>query len=190
MREKTEEVRDAFTTVEETVSRPLLSGCHYLRAYVDKAQRHSPFVTTILPRTVLAGGIEIDGDYIDAGTEVGASIYDIHHNEEYYPASFRYLPDRWIAADSSTREKAKVDTTHKAFAAFSLGLRGFIGKNIPYVTLMTALARILFRFEMRLRSNLGEGDPDLGQRKDEFQLTDQFNGYREGPIVELHAVKP
>lgn len=39
----------------------------------------------MMPREVLAGGIDIDGRHIPRGTAVGVPAYAIHHNEICYP---------------------------------------------------------------------------------------------------------
>lgn len=190
----TKEVRQAFAgeDIEAIRSGPVLNSCHYLRACLDESMRYSPAVPGMLPRTVLPGGMKIEAHLVPPGVEVGVPAYAIHHNEECYPDSFQYLPERWIAADGSEKEKAKVDKTQRAFAGFSIGPRGCIGKNMAYVEMMITMARILFQFDMKLTSTLGEGGPNLGwgrHRKGEIQLKNHFNGQREGPTVEFTPVR-
>jgi cytochrome P450 len=126
------------------------------------------------------------------GIEVGVPTYAIHHNEECYPDSFQYLPERWIAADDSEKEKVKVEKTQRAFTGFSIGPRACIGRNMAYVEMMITMARVLFQFDMKLTSTMGEGGVNMAwgrHRREEMQVKDHFNGQREGPMVEFIPIK-
>jgi len=136
--------------------------------------------------------MEIDRQHIPPGINVGVAAYVLHHNEECYPDSFQYLPERWIAEDDSEEEKTKVAKAQRAFAGFSTGPRACIGKNMAYLEMMITMARVLFQFDMKLTSTVGEGGPGLGwgrHRREERQIKDHFNGSREGPMVEFVPVK-
>jgi cytochrome P450 len=136
--------------------------------------------------------MKIDGEHVPPGIEVGIASYALHHNEECYPDSFQYLPERWIAVNDSEEEKAKVEKTQRAFAGFSIGPRACIGKNMAYVEMMITMARVLFQFDMKLASTMGEGGPSLGwgrHRRQEMQVKDHFNGQREGPMVEFIPIR-
>ena len=125
------EVREAFSDVEEIWTGPTLSKLHYLRACVDEAMRLSPSVGGILPRQILPGGMEVDGQQLPEGTVVGVPHYAIHHNPEYYSQPFEFKPERWIADSEPNVTIASVGTAQSAFCAFSVGPRGCIGKGIP-----------------------------------------------------------
>jgi len=179
--------------VEEIHSGPNLNSCVYLRACLDEAMRLSPPVGGLLPRTVLDGGITIDNHTFPAGTVVGTPHYTLHHNAAYYPSPFTYSPERWIAGSSPSITSESVEIAHSAFCPFSIGPRGCIGKGLAYTELMTALARIIWLFEMRLK--LGETlgsvsvpDAEIAgtpERKGEFALKDTFTSVKNGPLVEF-----
>lgn len=189
----TQEVRAAFSDIEEIRSGPTLAGLHYLRACIDEAMRLSPSVGGVLPREVLPGGMEIAGHQIPAGTVVGVPHYTIHHNEAYYSSPFTYQPERWIANNDTGVSAASVSTAQSAFCPFSIGPRGCIGKGMAYLELTTSLARAIYLYDMRLQpgSHLGEGSPsspEYGrQRPMEFQLMDSFTSMKDGPLIEFKA---
>jgi hypothetical protein len=56
--------------------------------------RYSPTIAEMLRRTVLSGGMEIDGDHMGPGIEVEVPAYSIHYNEQCYSDSFQYLSER------------------------------------------------------------------------------------------------
>lgn len=204
-----QEVRAAFGDLEEIRSGPMLSKLHYLRACIDEAMRLSPSVGGVLPRQVLHGGIDVDGQQLPEGTVVGVPHYAIHHNPEYYPQPFEYRPERWIA-DSDPKVTAEtIRLAQSAFCPFSVGPRGCIGKGdshllpyqgprtnrslgMAYMEMSIALARVVFLYDMRLApgSHIGEGSPDLEfgrHRPMEYQLKDTFTSAKDGPLVEFAA---
>lgn len=185
-----QEIRTTFQTVDEIRSGTKLSACSYLRACLDEAMRMSPPVPGEMPREVLPGGIEVDGKFVPEGTQIGTGIYSLHHNEDFFPDPFVYRPDRWIEDEKSGVSAADVARAESAFFPFSLGPRGCVGKNLAYLELFIALARLLYLLEVRVpdENTLGEGAPDLmwGRRnKNEFQLTDNYVSGKEGPIAQF-----
>ena len=204
-----------LTTPSKLISLP------YLRAVVDETLRLAPPVPSLLPRQVLKGGITIDGNFIPEGTIVGVPAYAIHRTPEYFPEPEKFIPERWLATEdpndtTSTdvpRTPQSVSLARQAFVAFSQGSRGCIGRQLAYYELHTALAHLLYRFEIRLardpqtqkpmadrmgwKTGLADDSVANGsggsktscreerQREDEFQLFDQFLADRNGPMVEF-----
>ncbi|CAK7563498.1 MAG: hypothetical protein SEPTF4163_001367 [Sporothrix epigloea] len=194
----TREIRQTFASVEDIQSGATLTGCTYLRACIDEAMRLSPAVGGLLPRQVLTGGMEINGETIPAGTIVGTPHYAIHHNAAYYPQPWAYLPERWIAGSTlpghtkpSIVSEEDVALAQSAFCPFSIGPRGCIGKGIAYTEMMTTLARSLFLYDVRQAQ--GVVDPAEGvvgaewgrDRPGEFQLVDTFTSVKNGVLVEF-----
>ena len=182
------EVRTTFADTSQIRSGPKLDGCAFLQACIEETLRMAPPVASLLPREVLPGGMEIDGQRIPAGTVVGVSAYVIHHDPDRYPDPWSFRPERWIPEPQSGVTPESVEGAHRAFCPFSAGSRGCIGKGIAYLELKIALAHILFRYNVRevAGDGLGGGHVDLGKgrhRGDEYQLFDCFGADRNGPIV-------
>ncbi|KAF2796452.1 cytochrome P450 [Melanomma pulvis-pyrius CBS 109.77] len=187
-----QELRNTFSDVEEIVSGPKLSGCSYLRACIDETMRMTPPVAGALPREVLPGGIEIDGHQIPAGINVGVPHYAIHHNSDYYPRPFDYVPERWLSDPAANPLHEKLADAHSAYCPFSIGPRGCIGKGLAYVELTLTIARVLFLYDLRLApgTTLGEGRQDLEvgrTRPTEYQIEDRFASMKDGPILQFRA---
>jgi cytochrome P450 len=190
LKKATQEIRTAFTDVEEIHAGPQLSACNYLRAVLDEAMRLSPPVSGLLPREVLAGGITIDGEHIPAGVVVGTPHYTIHHNPAYFRDPFSFIPERWIPGSAPNITATTVAAARGAFCPFSIGPRGCIGKGMAYTELSTALARVLWMYDMRLApgARIGEGNinAEYGRRiVGEFQLLDTFTSKKDGPVVQF-----
>jgi cytochrome P450 len=190
----TSEVRNHFSSVDDIHGLSLSTELPYLYACIDEGMRLSPPVPSHIYREVLQGGINVDDHHIPQGTIVGVSAYVIHHNPEYYPDPFAFRPERWILDEKASVDEDSLAKARAAFSPFSQGSRGCIGKKVAYAELLTALAVLLYTYDMRLPAKEKQrGGGDLGsktwgrQRADEYQLKDMFLGDGEGPMVEFRA---
>jgi cytochrome P450 len=184
------EIRSTFNSVDEIVSGEKMNTCTYLRAVLDEALRCCPPIFGVLPRQVLPGGETIDGVYLPEDTILGVSAYCIHHDPKYFPKPFEFKPERWIAEDDSVIGPDDVQAARSAFFAFSLGGSGCVGKGVAYQEMSIALARVLYRFDFRLKAGdeTGAGKPTLGRGRRnplEFQVRDVFAVLTTGPMVEF-----
>ncbi|KAI0396103.1 cytochrome P450 [Xylariaceae sp. FL0594] len=185
------EIRTSFTS-GTAIHSTALNGCRYLRACIDEALRMSPPAPGILWREEAPGDhdhepLVIDGHVIPPGVVFGVSMYCLHHNEEYFPDSFTYNPDRWLQPET---QKAKM--VREAFAPFSVGPRACPGKSMAYQETNLVIAKMLWYFDFQVApgnmGQVGAGAPDLGkgrERAAEFQLYDVFNASHDGPYLTL-----
>ena len=185
-----QEICTTFQTVDEIRSGTKLWACRYLRACLDESMRMSPPVPCDLTREVLPGGMEVNGIFIPEGTQIGSCNYALHHNESVFLDPFVYRPERWIVDEKNGVSSADVARAESAFFPFSFGSRACVGKNLAYLELSIALARLLYLLEVKVPegNTLGEGAPDLmwGRRnKNQFQLTDFFTACRQGPMAQF-----
>ncbi|KIX07113.1 uncharacterized protein Z518_05090 [Rhinocladiella mackenziei CBS 650.93] len=191
-----DEVRSAFSDVEEIRYGAKLNNLPYLRACIDEAMRMSPPVPGLLDRELLPGGAVIDGIQVPYGTIVGVSCYALHHSETYFPRSFEFIPERWIAgsdksdANGLTVTPASVEIAKSAFHPFSSGPRGCVGKNMAYMELLIAIGRAVYLFDMRLKDGDDRGAGRSGwedgrENPDEYQLHDWLISSRDGPVLEF-----
>lgn len=183
----------------------------YLRAVIDEALRLAPAAPSDLPRTITQKpGLEIAGHFIPTGVTVGCAAYVLHHDEEAYPDSFYFRPERWIPAHqnndsaeqvtihlvkvSKLQDPDQVARAREAFCAFSLGSRGCTGKNLAYMELSLVLAHVLWEYDVRraedsdaltIRTEKDAKAKGLDWRADEYQLKDVFITDRAGPLIEF-----
>jgi cytochrome P450 len=121
---------------------------------------------------------------------VGVSTYALHHSEEYYPDPFDFSPERWIVDPTNKVSAESVARAESAFAAFGLGARGCIGKNLAYMELSLVLARMLWLYDIRAKDGDTTGEGGAGKalgrtRKGEYQLEDVWVCKRSGPVIDL-----
>ncbi|KAI4598965.1 hypothetical protein KJ359_002380 [Pestalotiopsis sp. 9143b] len=184
-----EEIRTTFKSPHEIRGGPQLSGCRYLRACIDESLRMSPPVPGTLWREAVSMNhpMIVDGHVIPPGTQVGVSIYSLHHNEEYFPDSFRFEPERWLPGGSPRRSNPA------AFTPFSIGSRGCAGKSMAYLETSLVLAKTLWYFDFKRASSEAEkstgagisGFTHRGGEESEFPVYDLFAAGHNGPILEF-----
>lgn len=198
------EVRSTFSSYQDIKGGPTLSTCHYLRACIDESMRMSPPASGTLWREVNSAtadhaqpgsdgrvprtGTHIDGHFVNEGADVGVNIYAIQHNEEYFPDSFAYKPERWLAADESDKERERLRTMRRAFVPFSLGSRGCAGKTMAYMEAQMTLARTMWCYDFEIPDGklgqVGAGVPGKTNgrgRAKEFQLYEHLTSSHDGP---------
>jgi len=186
----TNEIRSAFANVSE-IQNPKLSSLSYLTACIEETLRLCPPKPSSLPRDVLSGGINIDGQHIPQGITLGTPVYVLHHDETIYPDPWSFRPERWIVDQKTGVTAESVANARAAFCPFLVGPMSCIGKNMAYIAIRLALAHMLFRYDIRQAGEVPGGGGRLGHpvegrhRVDEYQTTDYIVGYRNGPFIQL-----
>ncbi|KAI3400800.1 hypothetical protein diail_2009 [Diaporthe ilicicola] len=185
------EIRTTFPSAAEIHSGPKLSSCHYLRACIDEAMRMSPPVPGIPWRQLAEDDpqkgqpLMIDGHLIPPGTQLGVSVYALHHNEKYFTEPFKFQPERWLEED-----EARLATMRSAYAPFSIGSRSCAGKAMAYLEASLVIAKTIWHFDFEAApgelGRVGGGTPgrsDGRGRPDEYQLYNIFAASHKGPCL-------
>ncbi|KAI1295901.1 benzoate 4-monooxygenase cytochrome P450 [Xylaria venustula] len=186
------EIRTTFTSGAD-IGGPRLAGCQYLRACINESLRMSPPVPGTLWREKLPSDgnqpLIVDGHVIPSGTQVGVNIYTLHHNPEYFPDPFAYMPARWLRSSTEHAKPTISESTrpsdlihHPAFIPFSLGARGCAGKALAYAEVSLAMARALWYFDFELSST-----KSMENKEVEFRLFDVFTSTHDGPYLNFTA---
>lgn len=80
---------------------------------------------------------------IPAGTPVGMSSVLMHHSEEIFPDSFKFIPERWL----DPAERRRLDPY---MVAFSKGSRQCLGMTLARVELLLALSHVYRKVNFEL----------------------------------------
>ncbi|KAI0528345.1 cytochrome P450 [Xylaria digitata] len=191
-RRLTAEIRSTFTNGSEIKGGPRLAACSYLRACIDEALRLSPPVPGTLWRQQVSSGdkspspLVIDGVVIPPGTHIGVNTYALQHNETYFPEPFTFKPERFLRRDSPTERLIK-----DAFAPFSLGARGCMGRSMAYLEASLIIAKTIWCYDFVQAPNnagiVGEStywrERGEERRVDEYQINDIFGAAHDGPCL-------
>lgn len=146
----TEELRVTFSNEDEICMGPQLNSCKFLQACINESLRLLPSVPNSPPRIVQEGGIEIDGEFIPAGITVGTSIYTLQRNPKYFSAANDFHPERWLVNSKEGETEEIIGSNREGFCPFSYGPRSCVAWRLAWVELNVTIARIFFRYDMRL----------------------------------------
>jgi len=189
-----EEIRSIFKSPSEIISGPKLAGCKYLRACLDEAMRMSPPISSTLWREVIADDYMVDGKKIPKGADIAINPYAFHHNEEIFPDSFTFNPERWIP--SADNPKEAVDAQKNMFSVFSIGTRACAGKSMAYTELSISVARTLWYLDFKTADSTLEalrggyfGATYGRHREKEFQLKEHLTCSHDGPVIRFKVRK-
>ncbi|EKG12149.1 Cytochrome P450 [Macrophomina phaseolina MS6] len=177
------EIREAFTAVEEIRPGPELTSCSYLRACIDEALRLAPPVAAPLWREMKSES-QVGGVVLPKGTDVATCLYSVHRNPAYFFNPDAFDPDRWMTGSHGGN---KLELSKKAFAPFSLGSRGCIGKNLAYMELSTLLAQIVYQMDFKVaEGKLGKVGVQVAEaRREDYRIWSHFTSGKEGPFLQF-----
>ena len=184
------EIRTTFDNPNDIRNGAKLKSCKYLYAVIDESLRMSPPISSTLWREVVSDDFKIDGNHVPKGVDVGCSVYAFHHNENLFPDSYTFNPDRWIASDTNPAEN--VAAMRKYFNPFSTGTRVCSGLSFTLIELADSVATTAWYLDMAAPDTTAEG---LGggyvgakygrHRPKEFQMYDHITCSHNGPHLKF-----
>ena len=116
--------------------------CPSLMACLRETLRVHPSGPGIFPRLVSEPGIELDGKFVPAGTEIAANILVVGRDRTLYGEDAdKWRPDRWLTqGNAKAREMSRL--------SMSWGMdRACLGKEVALMELCKASVEVLRRFE-------------------------------------------
>ncbi|KAF3385026.1 Cytochrome P450 monooxygenase dtxS2 [Penicillium rolfsii] len=132
-----------FQTV--TTELPLLTAC------LNEALRLYPSVPGGLQRDTVAP-TTLSGYIIAPNTEVGLHQYAAYTSSSNFHRPESFCPERWDPDVPNNPASPFYNDNREVFQPFSAGPRNCIGKNLAYAIMRTALARVLWEFDLELCS--------------------------------------
>lgn len=120
----------------------------YLNACIREGLRLSYGVTARSPR-VWDKPLEYGGWTIPARTPVSITLYHHCHNEEVFPDSHAFKPERWLTRCSQESWVLNRDMD-KFFFSFGKGSRSCLGVNLATAELHLGIATLFRRYDFKL----------------------------------------
>lgn len=151
----------------EKVTIDSLEKLQYLNALIQETLRFYPPLTLIervASRDVYLKELNMT---IKKKMEVSVSIYNMHHDERYFPEPEMFIPERWLTEDylDENAERLRsidekygqvlddelIDRVRKlnreAYIPFGLSFRSCIGRNFALVDAKLVLTHVLPKFK-------------------------------------------
>ncbi|KAJ5809607.1 Cytochrome monooxygenase lcsI [Penicillium pulvis] len=167
-----EEIRSTFKSYDD-INFLGVSQMTYLNAALEEALRVYPPVPAVIPRVVPKGGSVIDGMFVPQGVSVSGAHYSTYHAESNFAEPDSFIPERWL----DDREKRFESDNRSSLAAFSLGPRNCIGRNLAYAEMRVIVAKVFWSFDMTLdESSKG------------WNVQKSFNIWEKKPLM-MHLTK-
>jgi cytochrome P450 len=128
LRKLQNELRTAIPDSTAVLDWPHLEELPYLGACIKEAVRLSYGVSTRNPRISPDKPMKYKSWNIPAGTPVSMTTVDVHHDEDVYPNSHSFIPERWL----NNPKAENGSSLDRYFVAFGKDARSCLG--IKYVT--------------------------------------------------------
>ncbi|KAJ8109621.1 hypothetical protein OPT61_g7325 [Boeremia exigua] len=139
----------------------------FLTAVVKESLRISMANPTRLPHVVPASGWTFKGIFFPANSIVGCSAYELHFNENVFPKSRQFLPERWLDATE--------DMSRSSFE-FGAGSRACLARNLATLELHLATERLASSAVLDGGRAVEEGD---------VKIYEWFNSKVDGEKIEI-----
>jgi cytochrome P450 len=121
-----------------------VSTLNYLQAVFKETIRLHSTARMSLYRVVGPDGLNLCGEHLPSGTNVGCFGYTAHRNEPVYGRDAGlFRPERWTNASNEV-----VLAMERAGLGFGHGKHGCVGKNLTRMTVTKLIARLLIRFDV------------------------------------------
>ncbi|OAP59663.1 hypothetical protein AYL99_06961 [Fonsecaea erecta] len=118
---------------------PYLTGC------IKEGIRLAYGIASRLPR-VARHDLKYKDWIIPAGTPISMTIVDMNHDEDVFPESNSFVPERWLN-NPTTKDGQPLE---RYFVGFGRGTRQCIGQNLAQAELYMGLATIFRTFSFEL----------------------------------------
>ncbi|KAF8163799.1 cytochrome P450 [Crassisporium funariophilum] len=127
----------------------------YTRALIKETMRWRPIAPTGVPHSVISED-EYEGMSIPKGSTVYANIYAMSKDEQMFPSSDEFKPERYMGADDPNSKGSSPNQTF----FFGFGRRICPGMHVAQNSIFIVISRILWAFEIMPPRN-ENGDPVL-----------------------------
>ncbi|KAK3712159.1 hypothetical protein LTR37_009250 [Vermiconidia calcicola] len=139
-----------------------INHAQYLNGCINEALRLHPAVPSGVQRMMPPEGMEVDGRHVPGGTIFYMPQYVMGRDPRIYEDPGSFIPERWFSKPDMVKYK-------DAFAPFSMGPFGCIGKSLALVELRTVTARLVNRFDLSLAPG-EDGSRLMYKTKDHFTV--------------------
>ena len=142
-----EELKITFPDRTRNPSLSELQRLPYLSACIEESLRLAYGTTQRGPRLHRTEPTVYGPYVLPPNTEISMSIYSIAHDEEIFPDSFAFRPERWL---DNPRGPDGQKYLSRYMVSFGKGNRMCLGMHLAYAEIYIALATLFRKFDMRL----------------------------------------
>lgn len=147
-----EEQEKLFEEINEVCSGPedvtyeQVQKLKRMEAFLLETLRMFPPVISLVSRVGNAD-VQVGGFHIPKGTQVQASVLEVHMNPKYWPDPERFNPDRFVDTNAATQPQ---------YLPFGIGPKMCIGRRFSLIELKITFVTILRSFRLVRSPQLAE----------------------------------
>ncbi|EGR47512.1 cytochrome P450 [Trichoderma reesei QM6a] len=140
-----------------------LAHLEHLNAVINETLRLHPPVPTTIWRVTPPGGVMIGDVHVPGGMNVTCPQYAVGRSEAVYSKADSFAPERWYQFPEMIKDK-------DAFAPFSMGPFGCIGKRLALMDIRQVISRLVWAFDVAFAPG-EDGTSFEGDALDAFMVT-------------------
>ncbi|ROW16851.1 hypothetical protein VPNG_01522 [Cytospora leucostoma] len=137
-----EELRQSFGGDTQHWDYEKVKNVKYIDEFINETLRLRPTVLVAGSRETPPGGIQIDEVHIPGNTNVLIPIYYIQRDPRYWQQAEEFIPERW------GDRRVEMETDKGPYFPFLYGAYTCPGKNVAYLSLRIALAKLVLNFDI------------------------------------------
>ena len=136
--------------------------CEHLNGVINEGLRLFPPVPSGVLRVTPADGLKVGDNYVPPDVTIGIPMYTVNRSEKVCERPEEFIPERWYS-------KPELVKNARAFAPFSLGPYGCIGKGLALMELRTIVTLLVTQFDVRFAEG-EDGRAFIEESKDMFTI--------------------
>ncbi|MCJ1237976.1 hypothetical protein MMC14_005963 [Varicellaria rhodocarpa] len=153
-------LRIELQTLNSVFDFKALQSLDHLNGVINETLRLHPPVPSGPLRVTPPDGVTIAGHYVPGDTVVAIPSYSLGRLENCFKQAGEFIPERWYSKPDMILDKT-------AFAPFSSGRYGCIGKNLALMQIRSVVALLVSKYDICLSPN-DDGVDVLSNMKDQF----------------------
>lgn len=140
----------------------LVEKCNHLNGVINEGLRLFPPVPSGVLRVTPPEGLKVGDNFVPGDVTIGIPTYSVNRSPKVAEKPDEFIPERWYSKGSMVKNS-------RAFAPFSLGPYGCIGKGLALMELRTIVTLLVTQFDVEFAPG-EDGRAFIEESKDVFTI--------------------
>lgn len=140
----------------------VVEKCDHLNGVINEGLRLFPPVPSGVLRVTPPDGLKVGEHFVPGDVTIGIPMYSVNRSPRVAEKPDEFIPERWYSQEKLVKHP-------KAFAPFSLGPYGCIGKGLALMELRTIITLLVTQFDVEFAPG-EDGRAFIEESKDMFTI--------------------